>query len=126
MTGQAGQANSLAAVRRKITGMNPRRMTGLVAVLVTFAPSAAFCTKPPDFGPNLFVFNPSMPAAAIQQQIDKVYAIQQHSEFGTGRYALLFLPGDYNVDVPIGFYTEVVGLGPTPDDVRITGNVPGE
>ena len=64
-----------------------------------------------------------MPAAAIQQQIDKVYAIQQHSEFGSARYALLFLPGEYHVDVPVGFYTQVLGLGVTPDAVHIIGNV---
>ena len=56
-------------------------------------------------------------------QIDKVYAIQQHSEFGPARDAFLFLPGDYHVDVPIGFYTQVLGLGVTPDAVHITGNV---
>jgi len=64
-----------------------------------------------------------MSAADIQAQIDKVYAIQQHSEFGPDRYALVFLPGKYNVDVPIGFYTEVIGLGATPDAVHIAGNV---
>ena len=36
---------------------------------------------------------------------------QQHSEFGSARYALLFLPGEYHVDVPVGFYTEVIGPG---------------
>jgi len=77
----------------------------------------------PDFGPNVLVFNPSMPSAAIQAQIDKVYSVQQHSEFGPERNALLFLPGDYKVDVPVGFYTEVIGLGPSPDSVHITGNV---
>ena len=35
----------------------------------------------------------------------------------------MFLPGDYKVDVPIGFYTEVLGLGASPDDTHITGNV---
>jgi hypothetical protein len=64
-----------------------------------------------------------MSAADIQAQIDKVYAIQQHSEFGPDRYALVFLPGKYNVDIPIGFYTEVIGLGATPDAVHIAGNV---
>ncbi len=77
----------------------------------------------PDLGPNVLVFNPSMSSAAMQAQIDKVYAQQQHSEFGTGRYALMFVPGNYKVDVPIGFYTEVRGLGATPDGVHITGNV---
>ena len=77
----------------------------------------------PDFGTNVLVFDPSMPSAEIQAQIDKVYAGQQRSEFGTGRYALMFLPGEYHVDVPVGFYTEVIGLGATPDAVQIIGNV---
>jgi hypothetical protein len=77
----------------------------------------------PDFGPNVLIFSPSMPSAEIQAQIDKVYAIEQHSEFGAARYALLFLPGEYHVDIPVGFYTEVMGLGATPNAVHITGNV---
>jgi len=64
-----------------------------------------------------------MPAATIQAQIDAVYAVQQHNEFGSQRNAFLFLPGEYKVNVPIGFYTEVIGLGATPDAVHITGNV---
>jgi hypothetical protein len=79
--------------------------------------------KNPDFGPNVSVFDPSMPSAEIQAQIDKVYALEQQSEFGADRYALLFLPGEYHVDVPVGFYTEVIGLGATPDAVHIIGNV---
>lgn len=77
----------------------------------------------PDLGPNAILFSPAMPAAAIQQQIDKVYAIQKDSQFGSARYALLFLPGTYHVDIPVGFYTQVIGLGASPDDVRIVGNV---
>lgn len=76
----------------------------------------------PNFGPNVLVFAPSMSAAAMQQQIDKVYAIQRRNEFGAQRNALMFLPGKYKVDVPIGFYTEVMGLGASPDDVEIDGN----
>jgi hypothetical protein len=98
----------------------------LVIALVARTALAASGVKQeskPDFGPNVLVFNPSMPAAEIQQQIDKVYAVQQHSEFGPERNALLFLPGDYKVDVPVGFYTEVIGLGASPDGVHITGNV---
>ncbi len=79
--------------------------------------------KPPDLGPNVAVFSPSMPASAIQAEIDRVYAAQRHSEFGTLRNAFLFLPGEYTVDIPVGFYTEVIGLGASPDDVRIAGNV---
>lgn len=75
----------------------------------------------PNLGPNVKIFSPGMPA--IQQQIDAIYRQQQLSEFGPGRYALLFLPGSYHVDVPIGFYTEVAGLGASPDDTQISGNV---
>src|SRR6185369_10202246 len=77
----------------------------------------------PSLGPNVLVFDPSMPAAAIQQKIDAVYAIQENNQFGSARNALLFAPGDYHVDVPIGYYTQVSGLGDSPDSVRITGNV---
>ena len=105
--------------QRKISAMTPnqKRMTAnlkllSLALLLSLRPQP-LCAAPqaPDLGPNVFVFSPSMPAAAIQNQIDKVYAIQQHSEFGPARNAFLFLPGSYNVDVPIGFYTQVLGLG---------------
>jgi hypothetical protein len=90
------------------------------------AATPAGAAKPgaaPDFGPNVLVFNPGMQTAAMQQQIDKVYAAQRKSEFGSERNAILFLPGDYHLDVPVGFYTQVLGLGASPDAVHITGNV---
>jgi hypothetical protein len=93
----------------------------LLAALAT--PLVAASSRIPDFGPNVFVFTPSMPAAEIQAQINKAYAVQEHSEFGSARYAFLFLPGNYTVDVPVGFYTEVIGLGGVPDDVHIAGNI---
>ena len=64
-----------------------------------------------------------MTAQAIQKQIDAVYATQGHNEFSSQRNALLFFPGSYSVDVPVGFYTEVMGLGASPDATRIAGNV---
>lgn len=84
------------------------------------APSAK--SAKPDFGPNVLVFDPSMPSQAIQKQIDAVYAKQQNNEFGPQRNAFLFLPGSYAVNVPVGFYTEVMGLGASPDETRIAGN----
>ncbi|HLV89026.1 MAG TPA: hypothetical protein VKV39_18720 [Candidatus Sulfotelmatobacter sp.] len=77
----------------------------------------------PDFGPNVLIFDPSMPKAAIQAQIDKVYAIERRNEFGPERFAFLFLPGEYHVDVPVGFYTQVLGVGASPDAIHIFGNV---
>ena len=77
----------------------------------------------PDLGPNVLIFDPSMPQADMQQQIDKIYAVERRNEFGSERYAIVFLPGEYHLDVPVGFYTQVLGLGPTPDAVHIIGNV---
>jgi hypothetical protein len=101
--------------------------TKLLLSLALFAsiasPGIAATATTPDFGPNVLVFNQSMLPATVQTQIDKVYATQRRNEFGPERNAILFLPGNYNVDVPIGFYTQVLGLGTSPDSVSITGNV---
>ncbi|MGA9304240.1 MAG: coagulation factor 5/8 type domain-containing protein [Candidatus Sulfotelmatobacter sp.] len=94
--------------------------TGLLAAAL---PALAAKGAKPDFGPNVLIFDPSMPSQTIQKQIDAVYAIQQHNEFGPQRNAILFLPGSYAVDVPVGFYTEVIGLGASPDATRIEGSV---
>jgi hypothetical protein len=77
----------------------------------------------PDFGPNVIIFDPSMSSATIQQQIDSIYGQQDADQFGTGRRAFFFKPGKYNLDVQVGFYTHVIGLGQSPDDVSITGAV---
>jgi hypothetical protein len=100
------------------------RHLGFTAGLVTAAlPAPAAKGTKPEFGPNVMIFEPSMPSQVIQKQIDAVYATQEHNEFGSQRNALLFLPGSYSVDVPVGFYTEVIGLGVSPDATRIAGNV---
>lgn len=85
------------------------------------APLAA--TTPPDFGPNVLVVKPGDDPSRVQALINTLYARQKDSEFGPGRYALLFEPGAYRLDIPVGFYTQVVGLGRSPDDVAVTGNV---
>jgi hypothetical protein len=77
----------------------------------------------PDFGPNVTVFNPATPAAKIQSTLDSIFALQETNQFGPARYALFFKPGKYNVDARIGFYTQVSGLGLSPDDVVINGGV---
>ena len=50
------------------------------------------------------------------------FAQQQYNQFGPQRYAFLFKPGQYtNLDIDMGFYTQVLGLGQMPDNVTITG-----
>ena len=69
----------------------------------------------PNFGPNVLVFDPSMSAATIQNLVSGVFANQQNSEFGTGRYAFFFKPGQYTgLDISVGYYTEILGLGQSP------------
>jgi hypothetical protein len=94
-----------------------------LGLLAGALPASAAKGAKPEFGPNVLIFDPSMPTQAIQKQIDAVYAIQEHNEFGPQRNAFLFMPGSYAVDVPVGFYTEVMGLGPSPDATRIAGNM---
>ena len=74
----------------------------------------------PVFGPNVLIFDPSMDTASIQAQVNAVFDIEQYNQFGTPRHALLFKPGTYDIDVPVGFFTHVIGLGAFPDDVEIS------
>jgi len=74
----------------------------LVLVLVTLLASAgaggSTATAAPlanPFGPNVLIFDPSMPVGDIQAAVDAVYAQQVSAEMGTSRYALLFKPGVY-------------------------------
>jgi len=82
----------------------------------------------PNFGPNVYVFSPSMPQSQIQATVDSIASQQVSNQFGTQRYALLFEPGTYGSKADplifqVGYYTEVAGLGASPSDVVINGAV---
>ncbi len=82
----------------------------------------------PDFGPNVYVFTPSMPQSQIQATVDSIASQQVSNQFGTQRYALLFEPGTYGsaadpLFFQVGYYTSVAGLGTSPGDVVINGAV---
>jgi hypothetical protein len=79
--------------------------------------------KAPDFGANVLLFDPAMDNAQIQGRIDSLYTKHATAQFGTVRSAMLFKPGEYDLDVRVGYYTQVLGLGQSPDDVSITGAV---
>ncbi|WP_343245160.1 coagulation factor 5/8 type domain-containing protein [Streptomyces sp. SID14478] len=75
-----------------------------------------------DLGPNVIVFDPSTPG--IQAKLDEIFKQQESAQFGTGRYALLFKPGAYSgLNAQLGFYTSIAGLGLSPDDTTINGDV---
>ncbi|MEU6591452.1 RICIN domain-containing protein [Streptomyces sp. NPDC046881] len=80
----------------------------------------------PDLGPNVVVFDPSMSSSAIQGKLDTIFKQQETNQFGSQRYAVLFKPGAYDANVNVGFYTQVLGLGLTPDAVTVNGAVHAE
>jgi hypothetical protein len=82
----------------------------------------------PDLGVHVTVFDPSMPVSEIQATLDATHAAQVDNEMGTERYAFLFKPGTYGtaenpLQVKVGYYTELAGLGASPTDVVINGKV---
>ena len=76
-------------------------------------------------GENTFVFDPAMDMKEIQILIDTLHARQtaRKSEFSKNRYALLFKPGTYKLDIRVGYYMHIIGLGNSPEDVMIVGAV---
>jgi len=107
-----------------------RNLCGSVAVTFALALvlSGGVAAAAPDFGPNVIVFDPSMPTSQIQSTVDAIASRQISNQFGTQRYALLFRPGTYGsstdpLNFQVGYYTAIAGLGRSPGDVVINGSV---
>jgi hypothetical protein len=99
-----------------------------VATLGSAATAAAMPPGVPDLGANVTVFDPAMPVSEIQATLDAAHAAQVNNEMGTNRYAFLFKPGTYGttdhpLQIKVGYYTEIAGLGASPTDVVINGKV---
>lgn len=75
------------------------------------------------FGPQVCVFNDKMPLPSIQHIVNTVHnadGMDEMDDSGKSGYALLFQPGNYpSITIPVGFYTQVLGLGLTPDATTI-------
>jgi len=103
----------------------------LVASTLAIAGGAAGAppgSSVPDFGPNVMIFDPSMPTSQIQSAVDAIANQQVSNQFGSQRYALLFKPGTYGtatspLNFQVGYYTAVAGLGLSPNDVVINGSI---
>lgn len=93
------------------------------------APSPAPTEAPlPDFGDNMIIFSPDMATSEIQAMFDRIWEEQRNDEMGTNRYGLYFMPGVYGseelpLQIKVGYYTEVAGLGISPESVEIIGKV---
>ena len=90
--------------------------------------AASTAAHMPDLGPNVKIFDPSMSTSEIKATVDSIAAQQLSNQFGTQRYALLFMPGTYGtaadpLNFQVGYYTEVAGLGASPNDVVVNGTI---
>ena len=114
----------------KLNVSKPRDLSrAIVSTLsLLIVSSLSLSAQQPDFGPNVTVFDPSMPAQTIQDAVNAISDTQvpASAQFNTVRHAFLFKPGAYTVDVQVGYYTTVAGLGLLPDDVTINGIVHSE
>jgi hypothetical protein len=119
-----------SAARRRL------RLAAVAAVLMsavqmgTMAQPAAAGDdhRGPNLGPNVLIFDPTMPTSQIQAAVDAIATQQVPNQFGPERYALLFKPGTYGtatapLNFQVGYYTAVAGLGLSPNDVVINGSV---
>ncbi|MGW7407590.1 RICIN domain-containing protein [Streptomyces sp. NPDC054833] len=113
----ASTADSVQLVQYTCNGTAAQRFQ---VVPVTQSPSD------PDLGANVIVFDPSMSSSTIQSRLDTIFRQQETNQFGSQRYAVMFKPGTYSADVNVGFYTQVLGLGLTPDAVSVNGAVHAE
>jgi hypothetical protein len=108
--------------------MSLLRLALFLVALWLFAGASPAAASTPALGPNVTVFDPSMPVSQIQATVDALHAQQVDAEMGTNRYLLLFKPGVYGtasepLQMKVGYYTEVAGLGASPADVTINGKI---
>lgn len=73
------------------------------------------------FGENVYVFSPEDDPAYVQQIIEDIWKEQETNQFGEERVSFLFMPGEYeeSIQVKVGYYTHVAGLGILPTDTVI-------
>ncbi|MCK0116597.1 glycoside hydrolase family 55 protein [Isoptericola sp. S6320L] len=128
-------APARATARRRHHRLVPTVAAGaaLVTAIATVpgaqaAPPDAAAPTAPDFGPNVTVFGPDTPQDEIQATMDALHAQQVDAEMGTDRHAVYFLPGTYGsaedpLQFGVGYYTEVAGLGESPQDVAVEGAI---
>lgn len=73
------------------------------------------------FGENTYIFSPEDDPVEVSKILEDLWNRQETSQFGQDRYAVYFMPGNYDesIAVKVGFYTQVAGLGIFPTDTKI-------
>lgn len=81
-------------------------------------------TNPPKWPSSVHVFDTTMDPSEINATLWEIFRRMgplKSGKFSSERHTFLFKPGSYSLDVPVGYYTQVLGLGTWPSDVRFTG-----
>ena len=62
------------------------------------------------FGENTYIFSPEDDPGQVAQTLDAIYEKQEADQFGEARYAIYFMPGEYDetIEADVGFYTQVL------------------
>lgn len=101
-----------------------------VAMIVSGAQAASAHSSAyaPDLGPNVVLITPSMPVAEIEATVNGIADQQVDDEMGNNRWSVLFAPGTYGshaepLQIRVGYYTEIAGLGASPSDVVVHGKI---
>jgi hypothetical protein len=123
-----GLAAALAAASYGLAALGPAAASATTTATAHRVPAAQRLTGEPNFGPNVYVFTPAMPQSQIQATVDSIASQQVPNQFGTQRYTLFFEPGTYGTAADplifqVGYYTQVAGLGASPNDVVINGSI---
>ncbi|CAK0861942.1 unnamed protein product, partial [Prorocentrum cordatum] len=119
----ARQLPSAARPRRGSGGGGRSGGRGLARLLPLLAAAAAAEPNPPEWPESVRVWGPGDDAGQIESVVNEAFRLNgghdtiDHGQFSPERYAFMFKPGTYHVDVPVGYYTQVLGLGKSPDDV---------
>ena len=102
-----------------------------MAMVVTTMMMASGCGKQqkaqiidfhdPVFGENTYIFTPQDDPEKVQETLDTLYKKQEGNQFGKERYSVYFMPGQYDdkINVNVGFYMQVAGMGVSPEDTKI-------
>jgi hypothetical protein len=99
------------------SGMSGLRLIGLTVVVLFLGIPSTHAQNTSIFGPNVYVFTPSMSASSINSTLN---TLNGNAQFSTNRFAVLFMPGTYTgVQSEVGYYESLAGLGTTPSAVSI-------
>jgi hypothetical protein len=106
--------------------MTPTRRMVLAGMAASGLPAVARAAgaPKPDLGPNVLILDPGAPDA--QAKLDAIFRRQERAHFTDARYAVLLMPGRHRLDINVGFFTQVAGLGLRPGDATVEGHVHAE